>query len=79
MAHSLAISEKLPETGFIKIQQIIGDKKRNIPAIIPIGRTSWYEGIKAGKYPAPIKIGTRSVAWRVSDIRALLESFEEVV
>lgn len=82
MAHPLAApAEKLPESGFIKIQQIIGDKKRDIPALIPIGRTSWYAGIKNGIYPAPVRLGgpnSRSVAWRVEDIRELLDALGEM-
>lgn len=71
----MAITPKnqLPETGFIRLYQIVGDKKKNIPAIIPISRSSFLSGIKSGKYPRGIKIGERTRAWRVSDIRALIE------
>lgn len=62
----------IPETGFVKLWQIIGDKKRGIAPVLPIGRTTFLNGIKDGKYPKPIKLGARSVAWRVADIRALL-------
>lgn len=68
------LASQLPEKGFIRIWQIVGDKKRNIPALIPIGRTSFLNGVKAGKYPRPIKIGERTTAWRVDDIRSLIES-----
>jgi prophage regulatory protein len=64
---------RLPETGFIRLKQILGDQKANIPALIPIGRTSFLNGIKSGKYPKPIKLGERMVAWRIEDIRALIE------
>ena len=43
-----------------------------IPPIIPISKTQWYAGIKAGVYPAPTHLG-RTAVWRVSDIRALLD------
>ncbi len=65
---------QLPETGFIRLWQIVGDKKRNIPALIPIGRTSFLNGVKSGKFPKPVKLGERMTAWRVGDIRALIES-----
>lgn len=64
----------LPETGFLRISQIIGDPKRGIPALIPVGRSSFWNGIKAGKYPKPIKLGPRTTVWRVEDIRAFIES-----
>jgi predicted DNA-binding transcriptional regulator AlpA len=41
--------------------------------LFPVCRSSWYNGIKAGKYPPPIKISIRTSAWRRSDILALIE------
>jgi prophage regulatory protein len=65
---------KLPETGFLRLPQIIGNKKANTPALIPIGRTSFLNGVKSGKYPKPVKLGARTTAWRVEDIINLIES-----
>lgn len=41
--------------------------------LFPVSRSSWYQGIKIGKYPAPVKIGPRSSAWRESDIKQLID------
>jgi prophage regulatory protein len=38
----------------------------------PVSRTSWYDGVKIGMYPAPVRLGKRSVAWRESEIEALI-------
>lgn len=38
----------------------------------PVSRSKWYAGIKSGDYPAGIKLGERSVAWRESDIDSLI-------
>lgn len=40
----------------------------------PVSRSAWLAGVKAGKYPAPVRLSTRSVAWRAADITALIES-----
>lgn len=64
----------LPETGFLRLCQIIGDHKRGFPPILPISRTSFLNGVKSGKYPRPFKLSQRAVGWRVEDIRALIES-----
>jgi prophage regulatory protein len=64
----------LPSTGFVRLHQIIGDKKRGIPGVLPIGRTTFLTGIKSGKYPRPVKLGERTTAWRVEDIRNLINS-----
>ena len=37
-------------------------------SIIPVSRSSWYDGMQTGRYPAPVKIGPRAVAWRSADI-----------
>jgi prophage regulatory protein len=64
---------RLPETGLIRLKQILGDPKANIPPLIPIGRTSFLNGVKCGTYPKPVKLGERMVAWRIEDIRDLIK------
>jgi hypothetical protein len=63
---------QLPETGFLRLKQIIGDPKAGTPPIIPIKKTAWWNGVKSGRYPAPVKLGARVTCWRVEDIRALI-------
>lgn len=63
---------QLPESGFLRQSQIIGDKKRGIPPIIPVCKSTWWAGVKSGIYPAPVKLSARTTAWRVEDIRALI-------
>jgi predicted DNA-binding transcriptional regulator AlpA len=64
-----------PETGYLRLHQIIGnpDADPPVPALIPIGRSTWWLGVKQGRYPAPVKLGPRTTAWRVEDIRELIE------
>lgn len=66
----------LPETGFVRLSQIIGNPKATPPIIpiIPISRASWWQGVKEGRFPKPIKLGPRTTVWRASDIKAFLES-----
>jgi hypothetical protein len=72
---------ELPQTGFIRLSQIIGDKRQDppIPGIIPICASTWWKGVKEGTYPAPVKLSPNCTAWKVSDIRKLIESFEQRV
>ena len=67
----------LPQLGFLRIWDILGNPKTNTPALIPIGRTSFLNGVKSGKYPKPVKLGERTTAWRVEDIKALIVSNSE--
>jgi predicted DNA-binding transcriptional regulator AlpA len=66
--------QQLPADGYVRLSQIIGDKDADppIPAVIPVSKSTWYEGIKSGRFPKPIKLGPRIAVWRVGDIRALL-------
>lgn len=43
----------------------------------PVSRSGWYAGVQSGKYPAPIKIGPRTVAWRQSDIDQLIDTLAQ--
>lgn len=66
----------LPETGFLRITQILGNKKTNppIPALIPISTSTWLAGVKSGIFPSPIKLSQAVTVWRVEDIRSLIEN-----
>ncbi|MGZ8946415.1 MAG: helix-turn-helix transcriptional regulator [Methylococcaceae bacterium] len=68
---SISTASKIPEIGFMTIWQILGNKKANppTPPIIPVSRTTWLDGVKSGIFPAPVKLGGRTNAWRVEDIR----------
>lgn len=43
-------------------------------ALVPVGRSSWWEGCRTGRYPKPIKLGPRTTVWRAEDIAAFIES-----
>lgn len=61
----------IPPHGYVRIGQIL--------AVIPICKSSWYEGIKALKYPAPVTPSPfgRISCWRAEDIWALLDKAGE--
>ncbi len=66
---------RLPETGFLRLPQIIGDPKADppIPPIIPVRKSCWWDGVRTGRFPKPVKLG-RCTMWRVEDIKALIAS-----
>lgn len=68
----------LPETGYLRLTAIVGkpatDNAPAIPAIIPVSKSTWWAGVRSGRYPQPTRaLGDRITAWRVEDIRALIE------
>jgi prophage regulatory protein len=56
----------LPEVGYIRQSQLI-------PAIFPFSSATLWRKVKAGTFPQPVKLGPRITAWRVEDIRTLIE------
>jgi len=66
---------QLPQTGYLRLPQIIGNSRAEppIPAVIPVGKSTWWQGVKDGRFPKPVKLGPRTTAWRVNDIRELIE------
>jgi predicted DNA-binding transcriptional regulator AlpA len=70
------MSHQLPEIGFLRLHQIIGNPKAipPIPAVIPVSKSTWWEGVRTGRYPQPVRtLGRRITAWRMKDILALIK------
>ena len=57
----------LPSIGFLRLPEIL--------QYIPVGKSTWWAKVKTGEFPKPCKLGKRTTAWRVEDIKALIESF----
>lgn len=58
----------LPETGYLRLSSILGPH-----GPIPVSKSTWWAGVKDGRYPKPIKLSRRVTAWRVADIRKLID------
>ncbi len=62
-------SEEFPETGFVRLKQILAPY-----GPIPVSKSTWWAGIKDGRFPKPQKLGARVTVWKAEDIRALYAS-----
>ena len=40
--------------------------------LIPMSRSHWSKGVASGKFPAPVRLSVRCIAWRASAIHALI-------
>lgn len=58
----------LPKTGFLRLNSILAPH-----GPIPVSKSTWWDGVRNGRYPPPIKLGPRITAWPVGDIRALIK------
>lgn len=50
---------------FLRVNQVL--------EIIPVSRSTWWEGVASGRYPKGIKLSERTTAWKLSSIMALIE------
>jgi prophage regulatory protein len=67
----MSLRDEFSLTGFLRLSSIIGPGKP-----IPVSKSTWWEGVKSGRFPKPVKLGPRITAWRVEDIRQLIERQE---
>jgi prophage regulatory protein len=56
----------IPSTGFMRLPAVL--------AIIPVSKSTWWAGVKSGRFPKSVKLGERTTAWKVEDIRELIAS-----
>lgn len=49
----------------------------DVRQLFPISKSSWEAGVKSGKYPTPIRLGTRAVGWKLKDVLQLIEDSRE--
>jgi len=56
---------------------VTGDGFLRLPDVLkiyPVGKSTWWNGVKEGKFPSPVPLGPRIVAWRTRDIRELIDN-----
>jgi len=57
--------QDLPQTGLLRIKQVL--------QFVPVSRSSWWKGVKEGRYPQPVKLSQRVTCWKAADIRRIIE------
>lgn len=55
----------------VKILRLVG-----VLDCVGMSKSSWYDWVRRGLAPAPVKLGPRAVGWRTEDIEAWLASRE---
>jgi prophage regulatory protein len=58
---------ELPATGFVRLTYILA------PGPIPVGKSTWWAGVKSGRFPKPLKLGPRITVWRAEEIHELIK------
>lgn len=60
--------QSFPTTGFVRLSQIIAPR-----GLIPVSKSTWWAGVKDGRFPKPLKLGPKITVWRAEDIHALIK------
>lgn len=53
-----------PPAGLLRLPHVL--------QLVPVSKSSWWSGVKSGKYPKPHKLGPRTTCWLAADIMALI-------
>ncbi len=61
-------AEIFPRTGFVRLRAILAPI-----GPIPVSKSTWWQGIRDGRFPKPLKLGKRVTVWRAEDILRLIE------
>lgn len=43
---------------------------------IPVSKSTWWNKVRSGEFPSPVRVSQRVTAWKESDILKLLATFE---
>ena len=62
-------------TKYLRIDQIVRNRSKTNDPLLPISVSAWWDGVRAGIYPKPIKLGGVTL-WIEDEVFALLESFK---
>lgn len=58
--------ETIPATGYLRLPDVL--------KVYPVSRSTWWAGVKSGRFPKGHKLSERVTAWKVEDIRSLIQN-----
>lgn len=60
--------QKMTVEGYLRLPQVL--------EIIPVSRSTWYRGMKTGRYPQPVKLGARATGWKIEAVKNCVSELE---
>lgn len=58
------MSDSFPTSGYLRLPAVL--------KLFPVSKSTWWAGVKSGRYPAGVKLSTRVTAWRAEEIATLV-------
>ncbi|MCE1194224.1 MAG: AlpA family phage regulatory protein [Acidovorax sp.] len=70
--------DDLPDSALVRQAQLVPNRKKpGVPVLLSISAASLWRKVAGGTFPKPIRLGARTTAWRVGDVRAWLAAQQE--
>ena len=60
------MNKEIPHDRLLRINEVL--------QILPVSRSAWWNGVREGRFPQPIKLGPRTTCWRYSEIMKLVSA-----
>ena len=77
MAQHISSFDTLPDSAYLRQAHLVGVVDADGIALLPFSRATLWRKVRAGTFPAPVKLSERVTAWRVGDVRTWLRQFHE--
>lgn len=62
------MSNSFPRVGLVRLSSILAPT-----GPIPVSKSTWWLGVRTGRFPQPVKLGGRITAWRAEDVWNLID------
>lgn len=56
---------EIPKHGLLRLSMVL--------QLVPVSKTTWWAGVKSGRFPKPVKLGPHTTCWYWQDIQPLVE------
>lgn len=67
----------LPQTGYVRQPLLVGNDKNGTPGILPFSASTLWRRVRAGTFPAPVKLSARITAWKAEDIQQWINAQDQ--
>jgi prophage regulatory protein len=64
--------DDFPKDGLVRLAAILAPI-----GPIPVSKSTWWQGVKEGRFPKPYKLGPRTTVWKAEDVRAMFEGLAD--
>jgi prophage regulatory protein len=66
------VRRPFPDFGLVRLPEIVAPD-----GVLPVSRSTFLAGVRAGRFPQPVKLGPRMTAWDAGEIRAFIANLRE--